>query len=678
MNESPLGNSPSPLSLDIVRTVRGSIDEESMQELEDVVLDWIDKRCKRQINGGNYDATVALSDVYHEEFEPRYVPTGETESLLEELIPFETVLNATPESGTDGTDTAWERIGHLVFQHIIDCLEARNAILYVYDRQRVRTRVAEIARYFALMRQRLDSETPYEFSPNLVKMIKMDVLDREAPKWGADGTKIHHCFQSTYETVKNRDPAAEFDRAFESRSEWTDAVHEGLTLLQKWADTYDFNRLAKYQARSFRRLFLQAVTKDGTNSQSHVITASTGGGKTEAFFLPILGYAIVAHLADIDGARAILGYPRVDLCNNQFQRFIGYIYQLHRELGVEEGCAFEDAPITIGLQHSRSSNAAFECPVDSCEGEVTAREIEEDDDYSKPEFYACDGSLGHEFRFATGRRDKAVDISVTTPDSLHRRLMDGRGRSAFWNREHPPKFIGLDEVHVYSSQYGMHVANVMRRLQQTVRGSDIDQEPVTFASSATISNAEEFTRRIFGTDAAQETRPRRWKNEDTRESELEPKGREYVIFVKSTDPRTVEIPTGDSVFRPPSEWAEDETVETTASNLSCMVQIAFGFYHTIHKEYGDEAKNKILGFVDSIDSVGRLGEYVADAENPSDPDDDSLFELRSPDARLVEDIPRNPDCPKQQFQVSIAILYSVILQAGSYQPNCRERKKRRP
>jgi len=650
MSESPLSNSPSLLSLDIVRTVRGSINEESMQELEDDVLDWIDKRCKRQINGGDYDATVALSDVYHEEFEPKYVPTGETDSLLEDLIPFETVLNATPESEIDATDTAWERIGHLVFQQVVDCLEARNAILYVYDRQRVRTRVAEIARYFALMRQRLDSETPYELSPNLVKMIKMDVLDRKAPKWGDDGTKTHHCFQSTYESIKDQAPAAEFDQAFESRSEWTDTVYDGLTLLQNWANTYNFSQLAKYQARSFRRLFLESVTKRREDSQSHVITASTGGGKTEAFFLPILAYAVVAHLADIDGTRAILGYPRVDLCNNQFQRFIGYIYQLHRELEAEEGCALEEAPITIGLQHSRSSDAAFECPVDSCEDEVTARELEGDDDYSKPEYYACDGSSGHEFRFATGRRDKAVDISITTPDSLHRRLMDGRGRSAFWNRNHPPKFIELDEVHVYSSQYGMHVANVMRRLRQTVCGSDTDQAPVTFASSATISNAEEFTRRIFGTDSARETRPRQWKNDDTRESELEPKGREYVIFIKSTDPRTVEIPTGDSVFRPPSEWTEDETVETTASNLSCMVQIAFGFYHTIHKEYGDEAKNKILGFVDSIDSVGRLGEYVADAEDPSDPDDDSLFELQAPDARLVEDIPRNPDCPKQQFQ----------------------------
>jgi len=618
----------------LIERVWENIDESLVTNLEDDVLGWIDKRCKTQINAGDYDATVSLQELYQEKFHPEYVPSANPDSLLENAIPFGVVLDAAPDGDPE---QGWERIGRLVFERIIEYLEDANAILYVYDRQRIRSRVAEVVRYFALMRQRINGDVPYEFSPSLVKMVKMDVLDRESPKWGDEGQPIKWYLQQTLEDIEDAEPAAEFATETDDDDEWIVAVEAALETLRSFTQSAERDQVAAYQGRAIRRIFTQAVTAGDEDSHAHVVTASTGGGKTEAFFFPLLAYAIAAHEAGIDGTRAIIGYPRVDLCDNQFERFIDYIHQLNDLLGYENP-TFSEAPITIGLQHGSRDKATVECPYSGCDGELEAAKDDDSEvDYFTPDYFQCTDDESHEIRYATARRDKSADIFITTPDSLHRRLMDEHGRQAFWSREYPPKFIGLDEVHVYSSQYGMHVANVMRRLQQAVRGTENTQEIVPFAASATIADADDFTQRIFGVDDATETTPK--------EAELKEEGREYVIFVKSPDPRTVEIPTGDSVFKPKSEWGEK--TETTTSNLSSMIQIAFGFYHTIYKDStGDIPKDKILGFVDSIDSVGRLAEYLHDAETG----EKGLFELRSPDAFLPGQSERNPDCPKSTFR----------------------------
>ena len=630
-------------AIDTVRTVRASLNEDLMVRLEDKVLGWIDERCKAQINGGDYDVTVALTTLYTEEFVPTYHPEHVDSSPIERAVPFETVIDATDSSAiSDG----WDTVVHLVFQQVIDALEARNAILYVYDRQRVRSRVAEIARYFALIRQRRSEDIPYEFSPNLVKMVKMDVLDRKSPKWGAEGEDITHYLQEILELLQDTTAAPEFSQAYDSPEDWLDDTEAALKTLRTLARDEGIDQLAKYQGRSLRRMFVQAVSSSDVKTEGTVVTASTGGGKTEAFILPILAYCLTANRAGIDGRRAVIGYPRTDLCENQFQRFIGYIYKLNKLLGVS-GTSFEEAPITIGLQYGNPVKAEFDCPIDGCQGTVEAEQYDDNDkNYDTADYYACQHDTAHRFEFSTGNKDQAADILITTPDSLHRRLMDGKGRNALWGEGRPPKFVGLDEVHVYSAQYGMHVANVMRRLQQGIRTQDNGATPVPFAASATISNAEEFTQKIFGINEAVEITPREYADKPDRETEVKTEGREYVVFVKSTDPRTVELPEGDATFKPRQEWTEDETVETTASNLSCMIQIAFGFYHVLDKEYDPvNPKNKVLGFVDSIDSVGRLGEYLMNAEQ-----DDELFRFRTPDARLAENLSDNPDCPTDRFQ----------------------------
>jgi hypothetical protein len=89
-----------------------------------------------------------------------------------------------------------------------------------------------------------------------------------------------------------------------------------------------------------------------------------------------------------------------------------------------------------------------------------------------------------------------------------------------------------------------------------------------------------------------------------------------------------------------------------------MIQVAFSMYHTILKQNPDDGplKNKILGFVDSIDSVKRLGDYIQDAESGRGVEGQELFTLRTPDAFLRDEGEpgTNPDCPKHQFRAGAA------------------------
>jgi len=626
---------PGTDQIDVLWTALTEEHERIYRELRSAVLRRIDEACKQQINAGNYDPSVELAGVFDWFFDEFLQDDSE---FVTEVLESDTVFMETIEYDR-------EQLGHLVFDRLIADLEDDDELLYIYDRQRVRSRVAELARYFALIRQRLDTDewSDYGFAPNLVKMVKMDILDREQPiidperasKFGPTLRRINR--ETSGDDVT---PAVELEERL--GNDWRAAVSETVEFMGMFFEEglpEQFAAMADYQADAFVELYVDAVTEtrgsDVETNDAHVITASTGGGKTEAFLFPTLAYCHTAWQADIEGNKATLTYPRQDLCNNQFQRLLKYVFAMNEQLDAADA-GFEDAPITIGLQHGNREELEPECPF--CDDGTTM----ENTGYDEGEYFVCTEHDEHKLEWATTDRSKPADIIVTTQNSLHVRLMDRYGKDAFWSSPYPTKFLVLDEVHVYTEQSGMHVSNVVRRFKRALENRNNQQTPSLVASSATIHEAENFTARIFDT-----------REEDVAliqpaEDETETTGSEYMIFVKATDPRDAEIPVGDSVFKPREEWGT-EMERTTASNLSCMIQIAFAFYHTMRKEgAGDRPelevdKDRILGFVDSIDSVGRLGSDVEDAEWNR-----RLFELRRPDAIIRGNA--NPDCPMETFQ----------------------------
>jgi hypothetical protein len=637
----------SALDLDTIdRAWDAFVESDIAHGVREDVVDAITEECRREINAGNYDGTAALSDIY-DEFSGKHLQDDST--FVTEVLESDTLIVDTMEFSQD-------TISRAIFKRLIDELVDEGQLLYVHNRQQVRSHVAEMTRYFALMRQRLSDDADYRFTPNLVKMVKLDTADRQQPIMGRDreeAARFRQPIRKINETVSDKETAPAWEFEDTVGNEWRDLVGETMDTMSRFFDEglpEEFDSLAAYQARAFREIYLDAVTdRSEGESSSRVVTASTGGGKTEAFLFPTLAYCLTAQKANISGNRAVLTYPRRDLCDNQFERAFEYITEINRLEG-DLSDSFDEAPLTIGLQHSTRDHVTLDCP--HCSGE-----LEVPDGFTNTHF-RCTRTPSHTIEYATVSRGAPADIIVTTQNSLHRRLMDKYGRSAFWESSYPPKFMVLDEVHIYTDQAGMNVANVVRRFKQAMREQAHQQSPALVASSATINNAEDFTRRIFDTKTASRIYPR--------ENEKDTLSREHFVFVKATDPRDVQVPIGDSMYKPRDEW--DDVSPTTATNLSCMIQIAFGFFHTMRKERAgdrpelDADKNRVLGFVDSIDSVSRLGGYVQEAE------EHGLFKLRVPDAILGER-GNNPDCPRDLFRGATDDQYEEDAVCESVTPN---------
>lgn len=675
-----------PIDIDAIESAWSALCDHSdvYQDVRATVKRAVNEECARQINAGNYDSAASLRvvyDVFAREhlFDEACVDGGnpdidqllsdidrplvdEQSGLVDvsideqrELLDDDSAFVSSVLENDAFFETqryGWNEVTHAIFQRLVEELESEDELLYVYNRQQVRSHVAEMTRYFALLRQRLPKDTPYEFEPNLVKMVKMASADREQPIMD-DSAEESARLWSPIRRILDRVSAEDVEPAWELHdrqgSDWSNVIEDALTTFGEFLEEgLGFDALAQYQADAFYDVYLDAVT-EGDDSTSHVITASTGGGKTEAFLFPTLAYCLTASIAGIDGSTAVLTYPRRDLCDNQFERAFEYITELNRlRGGLDRG--FEESDLTISLQHGARNDIELDCP--HCSADLTPA------DGRWNTHFTCSGAESHEIRYASTDRSDPADVIITTQGSLHRRIMDNYGRDAFWEQSYPPKFLVLDEVHIYSDQAGMNVANVVRRFKQALSHRAGNQSPTLVASSATIEEEKDFTRRIFGTDSANHISPA--------EEEKRTTSREHFIFVKATDPRDVTVPVGDSKFKPRDEW--DEVEHTTAANISCMIQIAFAFQHTMRKEGSgsrpelNDDKDRVLGFVDSIDSVSRLAGYVQDAEERG------LYEFRQPDA-LLGTRDNNPDCPRSQFRGGTDDEYNEEAVCESLPPN---------
>src|SRR5262249_54775112 len=127
---------------------------------------------------------------------------------------------------------------------------------------------------------------------------------------------------------------------------------------------------APFQVTAWQELLGAGLA--GPSRLALVIAAGTGFGKTEAFLLPVFFYSALAQIARRqdrryrEGVDALLLYPRRDLCDNQAERVLGYLFHLNGELGREYGNDFP--PLRVAVSHSGVSGVfRVRCP--ACEAE---------------------------------------------------------------------------------------------------------------------------------------------------------------------------------------------------------------------------------------------------------------------------------------------------------------------
>lgn len=371
--------------------------------------------------------------------------------------------------------------------------------------------------------------------------------------------------------------------------------------LQKIGNIAKHGAYSQFQVDGWNRV-LEAIQEH----RGVVITAPTGAGKTEVFLLPVI-YDIVSSIqAHRNPNRFVFLYPRVELLKDQLGRIFKYVYNaqqqnLQGQISFIQESNIVDDEIIIGLQFSgiRSQHGGpngtfsqaniFEneeyftvvdrCPI--CENGRLRRDLRVQGGVTtlRCENTECRAS----FHVSIAKKDHCEcrpHILVTTAESLDRLYLTPR--SEFENYLRTINGLVFDEVHVYDSLYGVHIFNLIQSLEELC-GHTLTR----IASSATVSNPERFTAKLFYGDERHPVAV----HEATR-YEMETSGLEVIYFIQS--------PEGEKVPRP----------------TSTLIQTVMAAGHGLLEESEAGTNNKRgIVFTESVDLAGRLKLQINDADS---------------------------------------------------------------
>ncbi|MCL4206660.1 MAG: DEAD/DEAH box helicase [Pirellulaceae bacterium] len=633
-------------------------------ELCTLVVETLDRSCARRLNAGREELSGSVADVVEpvRDFFQRHAADFETPAA----------------------ELAEPLLADALLQELLLRLHAEGDIVLLGDRQRARSRAFEIVHYLGHLRQRTHAGEREGVQPRLVEMIKVDAVPRQRPLRDQSSADM----VAYAAAVLDREPRPDLDSLL--------PVDIAEPLGQAFLAMLDAcfgseATFAPFQARSLETLLTAALTTDRA-AEAFVIAAGTGFGKTEAFLFPILYCAAYnawrKARTEREGVAAILLYPRTDLCDNQTERLLGYLYHLNAALREcwDEHEFGRFRPLRVALAHSGVGRSfRVRCPACAAERAIARQRkdnswtadddraaficavINPDSPYKEVESFRCERAPDRHAATAAllvyqvREGSEPADIVVTTIDTLHRRLMDKHGRAKLFNRRwFPPRFVVVDEMHIYEGQSGAHAAHVLRRCRQRIRAlSDEHGEPVLVGASATAGFPQQAGARMFGFAEKQV------ELLSPSAAEEKPLGLEYYFFVQSPGTRSVELPgeknAADEEGLPPPEDDEDGLSERSrlVVEQSTIIQAAFCLQHAIKAPAGEQpAKRRVLGFVDSVDGVERLAWNLYQAEwqdlrgSRRPPRTVPLYAMRYPAGRPAVEL-------EQEVRAALRLFYRV-------------------
>jgi len=461
-----------------------------------------------------------------------------------------------------------------LFTQMMDRMRRDGDVLFVTDRQRARSRAFEVVHYLRNLRQRTPQQDRRGERPRLVEMMKVEVQPRQRPVRDRTIDEL----LAAADAVAELPPLEPFE-AFPLGAAVT-PLREAFGEFLSRAFAVDA-RFARFQVAAFEALLAAAVSSerpttpadagDAAMPEAHVIAAGTGFGKTEAFLFPLLYYAAFnkfrkarrrsdGEQSQVTGVDGLLLYPRTDLCDNQAERVLGYLFHLNAAVAR----AWDDQafgpfdPVRVALAHSRITDAfRMRCPACLADKAAGAAAWTDDDERRSHIRARFDGPSGFFDRFECDRDPNGhrqttdllvyqvkagslqAELVVTTIDTLHRRLMDKHGKARIFGSRHaPPRIVVVDEMHIYEGQAGSHAAHILARCRQRVRrmtaASGLD--PVLVGASATAGSPRSLGARMFG--ARNEGRVALIQP-GTGPDETRPFGLEYYFFLQSPGNRVI-------------------------------------------------------------------------------------------------------------------------------------------
>jgi hypothetical protein len=351
-----------------------------------------------------------------------------------------------------------------------------------------RSRIGETARLLRLLRQRLWTQGQLAAAPLLIEDLRVEFRRRRRPDRGA---------VALVDVLPSDLPA-------------------GLGIA--FAAAVRIPSVSNFQAEAIRSIYARARAGN-PEGDAFVISGDTGAGKTEAFLFPILLDVVAESPTEraTPGVRAVFVYPRIRLARNQLGRVLRYTGGLAEHGGPQ---------ITVGIQNGDTPRGAAEVAnwpaagtrrqVELLEGCVACDTGHYTVDPADPQLESgcpvlrCQ-ACGHELRnlllTQESLRTTAPDLLIITDVSLHQWLARPM-YSHLWglwagdSRTVPPRFLVLDEVHLYEQVRGAHIARLVKRFVARSRlamgmRNQPNSRPVVMGVSATLQDERRFLAKLM-------------------------------------------------------------------------------------------------------------------------------------------------------------------------------------
>lgn len=444
-----------------------------------------------------------------------------------------------------------------------------------------RSRIAETVRVLRTLRQRFQGQSLAN-SPLLIEGIRVEFRQRRRPK---------------------RD-AVLFSKAIPL--EVTPRIRSA------FEQAIGFSTLSGFQERAIDEIY-HCANRSNPDNRAFIVAGDTGAGKTEGFLFPILMdiASEPTEIRAIPGVRAVLVYPRIRLAFNQLARLLRYTTRFAKQggprltIGIQNGNVPSDANALQEKWESRVYHGKKQflypqlekCLQDDCQGHYWLSADDPSIENGCPTL-VCD-KCGHKIDTLCVTQkalsQMAPDFLVITDVSLSQ-WMTRENYAHLWGlwdgsmKTLPPRYLVLDEIHLYEGLKGAHVARVIKRFQARTQfaaegwGEKCPQKhPIFIGVSATLRDEQRFLAKILDVDPCNTLRYGKLRVIKPKEEELElTEGRERYIFL---------YPKGLS---PTSQNAEYRVTDQTAA-----IQILMAAMHNLKKDI----EWRGLAFFDSLNDL---------------------------------------------------------------------------
>lgn len=343
----------------------------------------------------------------------------------------------------------------------------------------------------------IEEEKPFRPVISQIENIELNMVKEEVKEFKFGETNLSELSigKNDKAVVVYRDESFDKHRSRLLPEEIVDAIRD------IWELPQGEGKLRLFQEDALFFIMAKLLNQQYPTEKQLLLSMPTGGGKTEAFMIPIVSYIFKDKQFNPGrkGIKAIIIYPTNALANDQAMRFVELIYKVNKEL---KRRLMTERQITIGILSgdtpSTSSNLADESLIQLCPSCSQSR-FQRYDNTLKCNADVGERVCGVTLDFCRLTKNDIVenppDILITNPDEINFALHSPKYAKIFHQKIDT---IVFDEVHMYQGIFGCHISHLLRRLEEIS-----NNKPLYIGLSATIGNAQELASLLFNEQVEQ-------------------------------------------------------------------------------------------------------------------------------------------------------------------------------